>query len=138
MRGGRRVVDGKHLTKVVQAAMAPVIALVDDLFFQAKMKETARQVGVDLRTVTTGDALLKETAGGVPSLVLVDLNAGQGAAIQALEKLRAAGNQIPVIAFLSHVQVELAERARAAGCQQVMPRSLFSQKLPAILAQAKT
>ena len=30
--------------------MAEVLALVDDLFFQAKMLETARHVGVELRT----------------------------------------------------------------------------------------
>lgn len=118
--------------------MATVIALVDDLFFRAKMTETARRVGVELRTVTTGEALLREAAQGSPALVLVDLNAGQGAAIRALEQLCAAGCHLPVIGFLSHVQVELAERARAAGCQQVLPRSQFTQKLPAILAQAKT
>ncbi len=117
--------------------MANVVALVDDLFFQAKMYETARQVGVDLKTVTTGDALLAEAEQTSPALLIVDLNARHGA-IEALERLRAAGNQRPVIAFLSHVQVGLAERARAAGCQQVMPRSKFTQNLAAILSQAKS
>jgi CheY-like chemotaxis protein len=117
--------------------MANVVALVDDLFFQAKMYETARKVGVDLKTVTTGDALLAEAEQTSPALLIVDLNARHGA-IKALERLRAAGNQRPVIAFLSHVEVELAERARAAGCQQVMPRSKFTQNLAAILSQAKS
>ncbi len=117
--------------------MANVVALVDDLFFQAKMYETARQVGVDLKTVTTGDALLAEAKQTSPALLIVDLNARHGA-IEALERLRAAGNQRPVVAFLSHVQVGLAERARAAGCQQVMPRSKFTQNLAAILSQAKS
>jgi len=128
--------------------MAQVVALVDDLFFQAKMLETARQVGVELKTVTTGEALLAEAqaaepqeglgqVGPGPALLIVDLNARQ-APLEALERLRAAGNQRPVIAFLSHVQVELAERARAAGCLQVMPRSKFAQNLAAILSQAKS
>ncbi len=117
--------------------MARVLALVDDLFFQAKLQEVARQVGVELETVTTGDALVTQAEQTAPALLIVDLNARQGA-IEALERLRALGNQRPVIAFLSHVQVELAERARAAGCQQVLPRSKFTQTLPAILAQAKS
>ncbi len=117
--------------------MANVVALVDDLFFQAKLQETARQVGVELKTVATGDALLAEAQRSAPALLIVDLNARSGA-IEALERLRAAGNQRPVVAFLSHVQVELAERAKAAGCQQVMPRSKFTQNLAAILAQAKS
>jgi len=116
--------------------VAGVIAFVDDLFFQAKLQETARQVGVELKMVTTGDALLAEAAHLAPSLLIVDLNARQGP-LEALDRLRAAGNQLPVIAFLSHVQVELAERARAAGCRQVLPRSQLTQNLAAILMQAK-
>ncbi len=117
--------------------MANVVALVDDLFFQARMLETARQVGIELKTVTTGEAFLAEAQQSEPSLLIVDLNARHGA-IEALERLRATGNQRPVVAFLSHVQMELAERARAAGCQQVMPRSKFTQNLAAILSQAKS
>lgn len=116
--------------------MADVVALVDDIFFQAKMQETARRVGVDLKTVTSGEALLAETQAAAPALLIVDLNA-RGGALEALERLRAAGNQRPVIAFLSHVQVELAERARAAGCREVMPRSKFTQNLATILSGAK-
>jgi CheY-like chemotaxis protein len=127
--------------------MASVLALVDDLFFQARLQETAQQMGIELETVSTADAFLVRALGRggsgpskagtlSPTLLIVDLNARTGA-LEALEKLRAAGNQAPVIAFLSHVQVELAERARAAGCQQVLPRSKFTQSLAAILAQAK-
>ncbi len=115
--------------------MARVIALVDDLFFQARLAETARQVGVDLKIVTTTEALAEEarTAAG---LVVIDLNA-RADAIAAIEKLRASGNAAPVVAFLSHVQTELAERARAAGCREVMPRSKFTQNLAAILGAVK-
>ncbi len=40
--------------------MAQVVALVDDLFFQAKLIETAKQLGVELRTCATADALADE------------------------------------------------------------------------------
>lgn len=122
--------------------MPDVLALVDDLFFQAKLAETARQVGVALQTVSSGEALLAAAAASPgapdgPRLLLVDLNARAGA-LQAIETLHAEGNPLPVIAFLSHVQVDLAERARAAGCQQVMPRSKFTAELAQILRQAKS
>jgi hypothetical protein len=45
---------------------------------------------------------------------------------------------VPVVAFLSHVQVELAEAARAAGCREVMPRSEFTRNLATILERAKS
>ena len=121
-----------------------VLALVDDLFFQARLAETARRLGVTLKTVSTGAALVKtlEVApdgvpGDLPRLVIVDLNARQGA-VEAIEQLQRSSNPIPVIGFLSHVQTELAERARAAGCKQVMPRSSFTANLSEILSQAKS
>jgi CheY-like chemotaxis protein len=118
-------------------AVADVLALVDDLFFQAKMTETARRMGVALQTVASGDALVAAAAGQAHRLVLVDLNARQGA-LEAVERLRAAGNAQPIVGFLSHVQTELAEKARAAGCQEVLPRSKFTADLAEILGRAKS
>ena len=115
--------------------MARVLAFVDDIFFQAKMLETAKQLGVELKCVTTSEALNGQIQDQSPDLVIVDLNARAGG-VEALEKLP-PGNPVRVIAFLSHVQVELAERARRAGCSEVMPRSKFTQNLASIFAQAK-
>lgn len=122
------------------ARMADVIALVDDVFFAAKINETARQTGVSLETATSGAQLVAAAANSPGALVIVDLNARQGA-LEALEQLAnsaPAGNPRRVVAFLSHVQAELAEKARAAGCAEVMPRSLFTKNLAAILQGSKS
>jgi len=116
--------------------MADVLALVDDILFQAKILETARHVGVTVKAVTQIDALVAEAQQNSPRLVLVDLNARAGG-VEAIEQLRAAGVNLPVVAFLSHVQLELAERARAAGSSDVMPRSKFTHELAAILSSAR-
>lgn len=115
--------------------MADVLALIDDLFFQAKLLETAKRVGVTVNVVSNGDALVQAANAQMPALVLVDLNARQGA-LDALTRLCAAG-PAQVIAFLSHVQTDLAARAREAGCEQVLPRSKFAADLPQILSRAK-
>ncbi len=112
--------------------MRTVLALVDDLFFAAKVLETAKHAGVEVKTVSNGDALLALAQQAAPALVIVDLNARAGG-VEAVERLRAAGVTTPVVAFLSHVQVDLAERARAAGCAQVLPRSQFTRDLGRIL-----
>jgi CheY-like chemotaxis protein len=125
--------------------LSKVIALVDDVFFRARIAETALLTGVEFEAVVTGKDLLEKLRGdsnnaqskdAIPALILLDLNA-RGGPLEALRDLQAAGNQIPVIAFLSHVQTELAEQARAAGCAEVMPRSKFTQNLAAILERAK-
>ncbi|HVN07415.1 MAG TPA: hypothetical protein VMV61_00460 [Patescibacteria group bacterium] len=115
--------------------MGRVLVLVDDLFFRAKVVETARLAGVDLACFATPEDLVDEARAHPPALVIVDLNATHDP-FPAIEAL-APGNSMPLVAFLSHVQTELAERARRAGCTGVMPRSKFSQELPAILARAK-
>ena len=117
--------------------MADVLAFVDDIFFQAKILETARHVGVTVKAVTQPEALLAEVQQNSPQLVVVDLNARAGG-VEAIELLHAAGLKLPVVAFLSHVQVDLAERAKAAGCGSVLPRSKFTQNLATILTQAKS
>src|ERR1700682_6576082 len=127
--------------------MADAIVLIDDLFFQAKLFETAKLTGITLETASTGEQLLKAAAANPEALVIVDLNARQGA-LNAVEQLckgngeraisNGPGNPRRVIAYLSHVQTEMAERARAAGCQDVMPRSKFTQNLAAILRVAQS
>jgi len=118
-------------------AMADVVALMDDLFFQAKVIETAKHLGLDLRICGTPDSLLAEIARQPPGLIVVDLNA-RSEPLSAIERLPANARQIPMVAFLSHVQTALAEKARAAGCREVMPRSLFTQNLATILGKAKS
>ena len=69
--------------------MADAIALIDDLFFLAKVHETAKHTGVTLETAATGEQLLKAAAASPAALILVDLNARQGA-LDAVERLCAA------------------------------------------------
>src|SRR5260370_4820848 len=115
--------------------MGRVVALRDYLFFQMKLAETAKLLGVEVKVATNGEALmgLMESE---PKLVIVDLNA-RSQPIEAIEKLRQARKDVRVVGFLSHVQRELAARAQAAGCDEVLPRSSFTQNLAAILSVAK-
>lgn len=115
--------------------MGRVIALMDDLFFQMKLAETAKQLGVEVKVATSGEALLGLMA-SAPRLVIVDLNA-RSQPIAAIEQLRQTQRDVRVVGFLSHVQTELAARAQAAGCNEVLPRSSFTQNLAAILSAAK-
>lgn len=115
--------------------MLRVVALMDDLFFQMKVAETAKHFGLELKVASNANAFL-DLLEPAPNLVIVDLNA-RSQPIQAIERLRAAHPGMRVIGFLSHVQTELAAQARAAGCDEVMPRSLFTQNLPALLKAVK-
>ncbi|HLZ13710.1 MAG TPA: hypothetical protein VKP58_14080 [Candidatus Acidoferrum sp.] len=115
--------------------MARVVAYMDDLFFQMKLAETAKHLQVEVKVAASPDALL-QLMDPLPKFVIFDLNA-RNAPLQAAQQLREQHPTLPVIGFLSHVQADLAARAKAAGFQQVMPRSQFTTQLAQILAAAK-
>ena len=115
--------------------MGRVVALMDDLFFQMKLAETAKHLGVEVKVATTPEAL-QSLLDPAPKLLIVDLNS-RSQPLAAIQRLRADKNGVRVIGFLSHVQTELAAQARAAGCDEVLPRSAFTQNLATILAAAK-
>ena len=115
--------------------MGRVVALMDDLFFQMKLAETAKHLGVEVKVAATAEAL-QSLLEPPPKLLIVDLNS-RNQPIATIQRLRAEKNGVRVVAFLSHVQTDLAAQARAAGCDEVMPRSAFTQNLAAILGAAK-
>lgn len=114
-----------------EPAVAPAVAAVPDLFFRAKIQTTAKQVGADVRFVPLGAFAARAVELGA-SLAIVDLNA-PGDPCAAVAELRRGAPGVRIVAFLSHVQKELAERARAAGADRVLARSAFSDGLGELL-----
>ena len=115
--------------------MARVVALMDDLFFQMMVAETAKHLGMEFKVAANGDALASMLEPPT-KLVIIDLNA-RNQPVATLARVRATQKELRVVAFLSHVQTELATEARAAGATDVMPRSAFTQNLATILQAAK-
>lgn len=108
-----------------------VLGVLDDLLFTVKIADAAKRNGLQTQFVKSeGDALA--AAAERPMLVILDLNANSVDPIALIPKLKELG-KIPVIAFVSHVQGELKQRAHEAGADMVMARSAFSTNLPQIL-----
>lgn len=70
-----------------------------------------------------------------PSLIIVDLHASRFDPLKLCRTLKAdeALSSIPLLSFFSHVQTLLMQQAKEAGCDYVLPRSAFTNKLPEIL-----
>lgn len=101
--------------------MTRIAAYVPDLMDRSKV---AAAGGDDVTFVRSPSDL----AGAGAELVVVDLaRPGVLEALAGLADVRSVG-------FASHVDLELAEAARAAGCGEVLPRSRFFSTLPALLA----
>jgi CheY-like chemotaxis protein len=116
--------------------MSYVLALVDNLFFQARIQAVAKQIGVEVKMVPSAEELVTEALANPPSLLIVDLNAKTGP-LDAVRRLRGSETPALIIGYLAHVQTDLAAEAAEAGCSQVMPQGKFTQELPMILARAR-
>lgn len=111
-----------------------ILAVVDDLFFLAKIQQTAQLVGVPVEPVEPKK--LAERVAQIPvRAVILDLNHRSGSAVEVLRAIKTdpAMSRIRVLGFLSHVQTDLAAAARAAGCDALLARSAFTQQLPQLL-----
>lgn len=113
-----------------------IFGFVDDLFFQAKIQETARKLNVKVEFVKSEPDFfdrVKLNGEEKPSLVIVDLNISSVKPLSLVPKLKSKLKKTSVIGFLSHVQGDLKQKAHEVGCDMVLPRSAFSQNLPNLL-----
>jgi DNA-binding NarL/FixJ family response regulator len=112
--------------------MAQVVAAIPDLFFRAKVLETAKRLSVDVSVARDADELLRQVREEKPRLVLIDLG---DARVRGIETLPALAG-IPVVGFCNHEREDLMEQARAAGCGEVLTKGRFSAGLPELLRRA--
>lgn len=121
---------------VREDANSRIFAFVDDLFFQAKIQETARKLNVKVEFVKAEHDLterMKQNGEEKPSLIIFDLNNASVKPLTLIPKLKHKLKKTSVIGFLSHVQGDLKQKAHEVGCDMVLPRSAFSQNLPQLL-----
>ena len=115
-----------------------VVAVIDDLFFQAKVRTALQHLGLAAEIVPNGGRLqARLQGGGVPALVIVDLTLRGGDATALIRDLRAEehGRSVPILAFGSHVDVEVRKQALQAGASQVVAKSAFAKRLPQLVRQ---
>ncbi len=114
-----------------------IFAFVDDLFFQAKIQETARKLNVKVEFAKNDKDLaerMQHNGEEKPSLIIFDLNNANAKPLTLIPKLKSKLKKgTSIIGFLSHVQGDLKQKAHEVGCDMVLPRSAFSQNLPQLL-----
>ena len=109
-----------------------ILAAVDDLLFRSKIRTTAKQVGVDVTFARTADEVLTRIRELEPSLAIFDLNSDKTDPVRIIRLVKAESS-VRTIAFASHVHVDVIDAAKAAGADQVLPRSAFAAHLADIL-----
>jgi CheY-like chemotaxis protein len=113
--------------------MSAVVAFMDDLMFLSRIRAAAAAQGIPVSSVRTVPELLAACRQGA-RLVVADLDT-RLPVLDAVAAVRAEADlaALPVVGFYSHVHVERAEAARAAGCTWALPRSAFVRQLDGLL-----
>ncbi|MGD0733872.1 MAG: response regulator [Terracidiphilus sp.] len=119
-------------------ATTRIFCFIEDLFFQAKINETSRKLGVKVEFLKGDkDAVARLTdlpEAERPTLLVFDLNNLNAKPMTLIPKFKAKLKKATsIVGFLNHLQGDLKLKAIEAGCDTVMPRSAFSQSLPNLL-----
>jgi len=123
---------------VRENAPTRIFCFIEDLFFLAKIQETARKLGVKVE-FAKGDKesiarIIESPEGERPALLVFDLNNPSVKPMTLIPKFKSKFKKtVSIIGFLHHLQGDLKLKAIEAGCDTVMPRSAFSQSLPNLL-----
>ncbi len=129
---------GSPAVPVKADAPTRIFCFIDDLFFQAKIQETAKKLGVKVEFVKgekeTISRIIDSPEAEKPTLVVFDLNNLNAKPMTLIPKFKTKFKKATsIIGFLNHLQGDLKMKALEAGCDTVMPRSAFSQSLPNLL-----
>jgi len=112
---------------------SPVVAVVKDLFFVARIRETARLAGVPLTFARTPDEITAALA-GTPRFMLIDLTAGLD--YEAILGAAEAAD-VPVLGFTTHA-VARQTQPWHARCERVVTKETLTAELPALLRDGVT
>ncbi|MGH9596987.1 MAG: response regulator [Edaphobacter sp.] len=123
---------------IPENAPTKIFFFIEDLFFIAKIQETARKLGVKVAFVKNEKEAISALTSGeeedLPGLIVFDLNNASAKPLTLIPKLKAKlKRNTSIVGFLSHLQGDLKAKAVEAGCDTVMPRAAFSQNLPNLL-----
>lgn len=116
-----------------------IVAVVRDLFFAIRIRETLAPRGYAVAVAKTNDALDMALAGaGTPvALIIVDLAfaAIDPSALIARLKGDSISAAIPILAFGSHLDHASRDAAKAAGAERVVANSKLAEALPDLVAR---
>ncbi|MBI4608685.1 MAG: hypothetical protein HY726_06745 [Candidatus Rokubacteria bacterium] len=115
-----------------------VVAVVKDLFFVARIRETARLAGTPVEFCRSPDELGTCLASGKsPALVILDLTTpawDYGAFFASLE---ARSPRPPILGFTTHSLARITQPWHAR-CDRVVTKETLTQELPDLLAHGLT
>ncbi len=109
------------------------VLIADDNPVNAMIARRALEsAGFTVTVASTGIEALEAAKSMTPALVLMDLRMPEMDGFEAMRRLRAGGETMPVIAVSAEVNPEIERQAIAAGANAVVPKPIEPQALRAL------
>ena len=112
--------------------MPTVHAAVSDMIFSSRISAEARALNLQVNWVRS-PAACSNWQESPPQLLIVDLNLTSTDPLELITLAKALPAPPRIVAFLSHVQRDLALQATDHGADTILPRSAFVTQLPELL-----
>ena len=109
-----------------------ILALEKDLFFSVKMRDTLRHHGMEVTAVRTLPTFEQHLfVAEKPALIIIN-TATKGVDWEAAIRTARAQN-LPVLAFGSHMDLDARAKALQAGANKVVANSKFTTDMPGLV-----
>jgi CheY-like chemotaxis protein len=111
------------------------LTAVENLLFLARIDDALGRLGHSREAVASADAALAARRAGRGDLLILDLGHRglDPLALLAAVKADPAGRDLPVLAYVSHVDAATRARAEALGADRVVAKSEMSARLPRLV-----
>jgi len=108
-----------------------LLAFVDDLFFRSQIEGLAEDKKMDFYFATQGEQLAQLAKTLSPSIIVLDLSGLDSEWLfRHISDIRNTRPNLPIVAFISHIQQAVRDRAEKYGCHYIFTKSELMKKLP--------
>jgi ActR/RegA family two-component response regulator len=114
------------------AGKETVLLVGQNLFFLGRVESLAEARGYDLSRAADEASFWRHFHRQKPALLLVDLEGDEDTWHKVLEGVQLEKQDIKIVAFGPHENVNALERARGLGCDLVLNKGEFNRDLPKI------
>ena len=113
------------------------LAFVEDLYFHSQLEWIARSKNVDIHFAMQGEQLSQLVKTMVPFMMVVDLSGLSSDWIfRYISEIMDRDPKFPIVAFISHVQEDVRQRAEKYGCRFIFTKAQLMKKLPEVIEQS--
>lgn len=113
-----------------------ILALVNDLYFAAKIGDTARYLGYPIEFTGSGPDFFDRLAHARPALIIADLTIGGVDIAEVLRELKEDPQQaaVPVLGYTTHADWKHTGPLHDK-CTKVVTKDTLSRSLPDLIRQ---